>query len=170
MDVGFYNSTIGYWVGIGFPDQAAVDAYLLTCEEGTMIIPIMPNTPGFTYVWDTGLEEWVAHPERLTLADFSAEFHRRLDAIARAKNYQGTADLLSYATSTSSRHKANYQAFVAWRDQASDSLFEIEDGYAADPDGYQPPTMAAFIAGLPPTPWVVPESLMSRPAEEETLS
>lgn len=83
--------------------------------------------------------------------DYAAAVQARIDAIAKAREFNDGVTAATYLTSTIPRWKADAQVFVAWRDQVwAYSYGELDKVMNGE---RQQPTIADFINELPAIEW-----------------
>ena len=79
-------------------------------------------------------------------ADFAADIDARIEAQARALQYNGAAHLAGYTGSTVAEWAAEAQAFVAWRD----AVWQAAIAMLADAEASgEAPSVEDVLAALP---------------------
>jgi hypothetical protein len=136
-------STRGFYAPQIHGDAIPADAVPVTHEHHAALMEA--QAAGLEIVSDYGVP--IARARVLaapTLADYRRALAQHVDAVARARGYDGGADCASYALSGNPVWAAEAAAFLAWR-----------DGFRAAADAALPaaPSIADLLASMPLMEW-----------------
>lgn len=95
-------------------------------------------------------EQKAEEEKQAGILSYKSAFDNHLDTVAQSKGYDNRISIGTYATSTNPGYVAEAQAFIKWRDNALESMFEQLAAF--ENEGIHP-TIEEFIDNLPKIEW-----------------